>query len=265
LSNVVSAPSRGVQMTGIFNYCSQSFNGVQIAGVTNYTKSIKGLQISTIGNHADSVRGLQFSGFANHSIINKGMQLSVFLNKTKINDGVQIGLFNYADSSNGVAIGIFNYIKNGYHKLEVSADELYFATVGIRSGLEKFHSIFLLGVNYSKPGFLTYGYGLGSTLPLKKLWFFNMDLTLQQFQYSKFSHDIDRIQLFRIFTSLEYKCHPKLRIGIGPTLNLFVNDRNKPVYFPSFHDLASNSSLPLSGKLSNKQIWIGGKLYLKFF
>ena len=93
------------------------YRGSQIAAMTNFaTAKLSGSQISAFYNHGRNVRG------------------------------TQIGLFNYADTLGGVPIGLISFVKTGYHKLEISADEIFHANLAFRTGVSKFYNILSAGI-----------------------------------------------------------------------------------------------------------------------
>jgi len=263
IGNASSGSTRGVQLAGIFNASGKKTDGAQVSGICNAGPSVKGIQITGIVNVADTLDGFQLSGVTNAAGRMHGMQLSGVLNRAAHVDGVQIGLINVADSSSGLSIGLFNYVKTGYHKLELNTDELLFANISFGTGTEKLYTIFTAGVNYAGPTILTYGYGLGTGFPIRKKLGFSATLVAQQLQHSE--DGLFRANLLaRAYAGLEYAFHPKFRIGLGPTLNLYTPNTTDNYNSDLLNDIPSYrlGEFTTPDKL---RLWIGGKISLKFF
>ncbi|HEY9487176.1 MAG TPA: sigma factor [Chryseosolibacter sp.] len=54
----------------------------------------------------------------------------------KVN-GTQIGLINVADIVRGVPIGLMSLVWKGYHKIEISADEIFYNNLSFRTGVRQ--------------------------------------------------------------------------------------------------------------------------------
>lgn len=99
----------GVSVAGLGNNCLNNHVGVQVGGLYNYTQN--------------TITGIQVAGLYNYA--------------RKVN-GVQIGFLNVSDTCNGVPIGFLSFVKNGYHKIEFSADELFYTNIAFRTGNKLF-------------------------------------------------------------------------------------------------------------------------------
>ncbi len=208
--NIVGEKSRGVQMSGFFNVDAGSFSGLQAAGFSNVvTDTVRGVQLAGFSNvlrgpmygtqisgfsnfTSQNVDGLQAAGFVNIAVkdvkvaqisgfgnwtsgINKGLQVAGFMNYAQDLRGTQIAPFNFADTaSSGVPVGVFSYVKKGYHKLEVTANELFLANLSFKTGVTRFYNIFTAGI---RPDWLSVGYGLGTQVKLAKRLALSFDLT----------------------------------------------------------------------------------------
>ncbi len=263
IGNATSGNITGVQLAGIFNASGKKAEGAQVAGICNASPSVKGIQIAGIVNVTDTLDGFQLAGITNAAGHMHGMQLAGVLNRAAYVDGVQLGLINIADSSSGLSIGLFNFVKNGYHKLEVNTDELLFAHISFGTGIEQLYTIFTAGINYANPTIVTYGYGLGTGFTIKKNLGFSATVIAQQMQHSE--DGIFRANLLsRAYAGLEYTFHPKFRIGLGPTFNLYTPNTADNNHSDLLNDIPSyrvaESTAP-----DKLRIWIGGKLSLKFF
>ena len=244
LFNSVGGQVRGLQVAGINNLVLDSVKGLQAAGVNNLVKGkMNGLQIAGVYNHvADSVKGMQVAGVANFSrrkvsglqiagvanISNKGIdgvQVAGVINYTKKLRGLQIGLINIADSSSGYSIGLINIILKGYHKLSYGINELQNVNLAFKTGTAKLYSILLAGANVSDSNKLySYGYGLGSEIPLtkKRGLTVNPELTSQYFYMG--SWDYTNI-LNKLTVNLNVKLGKSFSLFAGPSYNVYISDQ----------------------------------------
>lgn len=264
LTNINSKKTEGVQIAGIVNINSMNVKGLQIGGITNLNKNnTKGMQIAGIYNQTKSIKGVQIAGIANYSDTTNGFQLAGLVNKTNYLKGAQLSFVNIADTASGIPIGFFSYVKKGYHKFEIATDETKFGTLSFGTGVNKLHTIFLLGINYNKTQLVTYGYGLGSTYQLHRKWNLSVSLLLQNIQ-STTTNDINFTNnISKLNASVEYKIYPKLLIGFGPTLSVLNADTNKADYALFYNDLAPYTFYNQTSSSINTKMWLGAKLYLK--
>ncbi len=264
LTNINTKKTKGVQIAGIVNINSMNVKGLQIGGIANLNKqNTKGMQIAGIYNQTKSIKGVQLSGIVNTSDTINGFQISGIVNKAKYLKGAQLSLINIADTASGIPIGFFSYVKKGYHKFEISTDETKFGTLSFGTGVNKLHTIFLIGINYNKTQLVTYGYGIGSTYQLHKKWNFSFSVLSQNIQ-STTGNDISfKNNISKLNVSTEYKIYPKLLIGFGPTLSVFNADTYKTVYALFYHDLAPYTFYNQTSGSINTKMWVGAKLYLK--
>jgi hypothetical protein len=211
----------------------------------------------------DTLKGVQVSGLINLSGQMHGVQLASVFNRAAYVNGVQFGLFNVADSSSGVSVGLFNYVRKGYHKLEINTDELLFGNISFGTGTQKLYTIFTAGINYAQPTLVTYGYGLGTGFTIKKNLGFSATVVAQQIQHTE--DGLFRSNLLgKAYVGLEYKCHPKFRIGLGPTLNIYTPNTSEVANSDLLNDIPAYR-LAESTAPDNLRIWLGGKLSFKFF
>ena len=82
--------------------------------------------------------------FVAHEI--QGAQIGALLNYAEKVKGVQVGLLNIADSVHGVPVGFLSFVAKGYHKIEISADEIFYTNLAFRTGVSQFYNIFTAGV-----------------------------------------------------------------------------------------------------------------------
>lgn len=265
LSNLVMGNVKGLQLSGLLNLSTKKTNGVQISGLMNLSsKRMIGLQFSGLFNYAKKIKGSQIAGVANYTDTLTGIQLSSIYNHARVSKGMQIGFINYADTSSGLTLGFLSFVKKGYHKLEIALDETRFINFSFATGVPKFHNLIHAGVYAGDRSFWTYGYGLGSNLRLSKRWNLNMSLLAQQIQ----EFEPDRItlnNLNRFFLGPELKISSKVTLGLGPQLYLFIRDRSNPNYDSFYKNLSSYSIDDSYSGSYHSSIWLGGKVFLKFF
>lgn len=263
IANLVKDTVTGVQISGITNLNNSYTKGVQVAGIYNRSKNVFGAQIAGIANTGTTVNGIQIAGLVNSSQVISGFQLSGLINIAKKVNGSQLGFLNIADSISGIPIGFLSFVKKGYHKVELACDENLFGTLSFRTGVDKFHNILIGGIQLSGGQPLwTLGYGLGSALHLGKKWYLDLDLTAQQLYLN--NSELNYNMLTKSFIGIEYRFGKNFSIAAGPTLNWYASDSdpvNDPIWGRIRQKTVSNS---FEGGFAN-QLWIGGKLALRFF
>jgi hypothetical protein len=280
LWNTVLGDFNGVQIGGLLNTCnklkglqlggiysqSTSTNGLQIGGISNWSKNkTNGFQVSGITNITDTLNGMQLTGLVNVANTTTGGQIAGLVNYAKCLNGFQLALVNIADSSNGVSVGFFNYVKKGYHKIEISQDELLFTTFGFRTGTDKFHNIFFIGVDaFSDEKLWSYGYGIGSAFRMSNKLYLATDISSQQIQ-SMDNNEVRLNLLNKLTISCEYRILQKLSIAVGPTYNIMISDATASDYSTTHDPLAPYSFYNETRNTHNIKMWVGGKISLKFF
>jgi hypothetical protein len=296
--NITGKQMAGFQQAGIMNINIGAMKGMQIGGVLNLnTKKISGVTFAGVGTISDTLAGAAIAGVfnwnqysdksmemscvTNHTSYGKNngqltgyvnitkhgttrFQIAAFVNRADTLTGMQLGVFNYARSASGIPIGFLSIVKNGYHKLEISHDELMFGTVAFITGVPKFYNIFIGGINYKKPTLRTIGYGAGSDLKLKEKWNVCFNLTTQQIVASD-RRDLRSNVLNKFYVGAGFLISPKFRIDLGPTFNLFVSDANAKNYLSTFDQLSTNYFYNHTTNHTNVKMWIGVKLSVKFF
>jgi hypothetical protein len=237
--NMTARNVTGWQGAGIFNFAGKNVEGVQTAGILNFTgKEVRGAQIAGVLNYATKVRG------------------------------VQIGLINVSDSASGVPIGLFSVVMKGYHKIEVSADEIFYTNLAFRTGVRTFHNILTAGIKTQSLGgdtatHWTFGYGVGTAPRLSKKLFLNIDVTSNQImQGASFQHvNI----LNKAYVGFDYQFARKMSLTFGATLNGYVTNRTKDGYWNLFSEYKPRVFHDADiGNTSNLKMWIGGKVGLRF-
>ncbi|HOZ13570.1 MAG TPA: carboxypeptidase-like regulatory domain-containing protein [Tenuifilaceae bacterium] len=262
--NFVGGKFTGVQVAGIFNIGSE-MSGVQVAGVTNLTGEAEGVQVAGVLNHAKKIVGTQVAGVINNTDSLDGVQVTSVFNRAAYFKGYQIAVINYADSCDGIPFGLFNFVRKGYHKIELSADEVFYSNMAFRSGVKKFHSIVSVGIrpeNLDNPVWM-FGYGLGTTLGKSDKYLFDIDLTAHQVM--KGSYFASRNSLYKLTLGLDRKISPKTSITFGLTYNIYVTDTNSKYYSDTFSSLVPYSfTNSTSSNGNNVKTWVGGKIGIRF-
>jgi hypothetical protein len=227
-----------MQAAGVFNISADDLKGTQLAGVFNVSaKHVKGAQIASVLNVASRVKG------------------------------VQLGLINIADSVGGIPIGLMSIVWKGYHKIEVSADEIFYNNLSFRTGVRQFYNIFSVGAKPDtyKDGEVmwTFGYGLGTAPRLSRKWFLNLDITSNQIVRG---NTIEAINLLnKVYVGFDYQAFRKLSLTFGATLNGYVTDNTYDAYPPLFTDYQPNIFLDRNiGTDHNLKMWVGAKIGLRF-
>lgn len=260
----------GVQLAGFVNATNTKSSCVQAAGFVNGTlDTAKGVQAAGLLNVAvGDYTGVQIAGFVNVAL-NKieGMQIGCFNFANQLK-GTQLGLFNSSKTCNGVPIGLLSYVNNGYHKIEVSADEIFYTNIAFRSGLNSFHNIITAGIN---PGNLntplwTFGYGVGSTIMVGKKQHVGIDIDLTSNQIVK-QTNFEKINLNnKGYVGLDIKLYKKMSLAFGVTVNGQLTDSDYQLYPDIFRGIAPNIFYNTTYESSNLylRMWLGGKVALRF-
>lgn len=264
IANVVRDTVTGVQVAGITNLNKSYTKGIQAAGIYNQTKNIQGIQVAGIANLGDTVSGSQIAGLVNTGRVINGFQLSGLLNLAGKVNGSQLGFLNIADSITGVPVGFLSFVKTGYHKVELGCDENLLGTLSFRTGVNAFHNILIGGVQISKGRSLwTVGYGVGSALRLGRKWYLNLDLTAQHLYLN--NTDFTYNMLTKGFVGIEYRFGKNFSVALGPTINWYSSESTAPETDPVWSRIKQRViSSSVSSSFAN-QLWIGGKLALRFF
>jgi len=268
--NVNLGDVAGVQMAGFANVNLASVNGASVAGFANYTRhASKGVQVAGFSNvMSGKFRGTQVAGFANIATAQlEGPQIASFFNYGKSVRGTQIALFNYADSLAGVPIGLLSFVKNGYHKIEISADEAFYTNIAFRSGVQKFYNIVFAGMKTEltddNENVWTFGYGIGTAPRLARWLDLNIDLSSQHVNKGSFTEKLSLLN--KLYVGLDFKLARKISIATGVTLNGYFTKANFADYAPLFSDIKPNVFVDKTyNNNTNLKMWVGGKVGLRF-
>jgi len=260
----------GVQVSGFANVNMQSVHGVSIAGFANVTRGYsKGVQIAGFANiQKEDYAGSQFASFSNIATNHiDGSQVSAFLNYGKKVRGTQIGFINCADSLGGVPFGFLSIVKHGYHKIELSADEVFYTNLAFRTGVRQFYNVLLAGMQpkLSKDDKIvwTFGYGLGTAPRLAKWLDLNIDVSSQQVNNGDFTKELSVLN--KVSLGLDFHVLKKLSIYTGVTLNGYLSKATFTDYPTLFTDYQPHLFYDHTySNNTNAKMWWGGKLGIRF-
>jgi hypothetical protein len=280
IGNVVLGNVHGVQAAGIYNFNWKHTEGVQLAGIANYTRSFTGVQtagiintvwkkstgfqVAGIMNAADSITGGQVAGITNVALYVKGIQLAGIINVAQRVDGTQLGFINVADTISGIPFGFLSFVRKGYHKIEFSTDENLLNTIGFRTGVNRFHNILTISTQLTPNNRIwSAGYGVGTTFKLSNRLNLDIDITGQQLQVAG-NNNFDYNLLSKCYVGVEWQFARKISLAAGPTLNWLNSDIDgddfqlieEQLTVPSFYRHEGNSFV--------NQLWIGGKVAIRF-
>ncbi len=298
-TNVVLKDVRGAQFAGYLNYSGGNFTGAAFSGFCNINiKKLKGAQLTGFFNmNKDSLTGAQFAGFCNSNFGNlhggqfsgyfnynhrnlkgaqlagfgninagdiEGAQVSGFFNYAKKVKGLQLGFINIADSVDGASIGFLNLVKKGLHQVEISADELFYANLALRTGTHRFYNIFSAGASPGSGALLWHiGYGIGTSLRLNENLRSDIAVSAQHVSSGLFYFATSEV--YKIYIGMEYKLRDKCYIAAGPTFNMYFGDALLPAYAKTYSKVAPYSLLnETNSEGFNFKGWIGAKVAIRF-
>jgi len=223
IGNVILGEQQGVHAAGLFNFSLKNARTFQLAGLSNLAlRNMEGAQVGGLLNFTrKQMKGVQISGLINYA--------------TRIK-GIQVGFINISDSIKGTPIGFLSFSLKGYHKIEISADEIFYTNVALKTGVRHFYNIFTAGIKPEKAdqNFWTIGYGVGTAPKLTKWLSLNIDLTANQLSKGNFTKAVNMVN--KIYLGLEAQVFPKASVFLGATLNAYVTDATFNNYTDIFSD-----------------------------
>lgn len=253
----------GFQAAGLINNAPK-VESFQAAGLVNNTGESR-MQAAGLVNNASKIKGLQASGMVNNCQQIDGAQISGLVNRASFFKGVQIGCFNFADSCNGIPIGLLSIVKHGYHKLEISGDEMFYTNVAFRSGVTKLHSIITIGIrtdNFEQP-LWTIGCGAGTSFVINEKTLFDIDVFYQQVIKKDY---LENDNLYKIYAGFERRVWGKTSLTMGVTYNFLVTDTRTDHHGDSYNDIAPYHFTDKTFNNGfNLKTWAGAKISLRFF
>lgn len=251
--NISAQDGEVLQLAGVYNIAARNMNGMQLGGVFNITgKHLAGVQLAGIFNVAhQTLEGIQIAGVAN------------FASKVK---GTQIGLINIADSIDGIPIGFLSIVRKGYHKIEVSADEIFFHNLSFRTGVRQFYNILSAGAKpstYNDDATVwSFGYGVGTAPRLSRRLFLNFDLTANQIVEG---NSVDRLNLLnKLYVGFDYQAFKKLSFTMGATVNGYLTENFSGEYPSLFTDYQPSIFYDRHFRDHNLKMWLGAKIGVRF-
>jgi hypothetical protein len=266
--NFTRLTSEGVHFAGLGNFTLGEQKGVHTAGLFNFcTRDARALQLSGIMNFAvKNFRGLQLAGLFNFTGRKlEGTQIG-FLNYATKTNGSQFGLLNITDSINGIPFGVLSLVMKGYHKIEISADEIFYSNLAFRTGVRQFYNILTVGLKPHTLGadqtYWTFGYGIGTAPKINRILSLNLDLTANQIIDDG---NIDVINLLnKLYVGFDLQAAKHLSVTFGATLNGYLTEINYDEYEPLFTSYTPD--IIEEKKIGDRhlQMWLGGKVGLRF-
>jgi hypothetical protein len=267
--NVNKGKSNACNIAGFTNIMFDSSAGVQLAGFVNSAhRSFDGVQMSGFGNHViGNMNGVQLSGFYNFTKGEmSGVQVAGFVNYAKKITGTQIGFINISDSCKGMPIGFMSFVRTGYHRFEISSDEIFSVNASLRSGIESFHTMLFASMRPDKRDSMlwSFGYGVGSSLRLGKRWLMDFDLSAQQINKGSVGPKINLLN--KLYVGAEYRISKGFYIAAGPVLNAQLTNTNY-FHYPNIFDAIHPHVFYKDdlNKSTHLDMWLGGKVALRFF
>jgi hypothetical protein len=249
------------QITGLVNH-SEKTDQFQIAGLVNNTADATWFQIAGLVNKALEVKNIQLAGILNKADNVAGNQISGIVNKATYVKGVQIGLINIADSCGGVPIGLINIVKNGYHTIELSGDELLYTNIAFRSGVKKLHGIVTAGIkpdDFITPRW-TYGVGLGNLFSIGRNTNVGTDMMFQNMVKNGY---VDNNYLYKIGAGIDQRISKKFSIYCGVSYNVLQSKTNQNNQSEIYSSTAPYHFFEKEYKHFTYKNWIGFKLGLR--
>lgn len=264
--------TRGVQVAGLANTNLGKMNGVQVAGFSNVTAMpSQGVQVAGFGNvQIGDYVGSQFAGATNIATEKiTGSQVSILYNHGREVRGTQIGLINYADTLGGVPIGLLSIVKKGYHKIELSADEVFYTNLAFRSGVKKFYTQLMAGfkptqsIEPTDTSVWTFGYGLGTSPRINRWLSIDIDLLSQHVNKGSYTDELSLLNKF--YVGLDFQLAKKFSLATGITLNGYLTRPSYTDYPTLFTDFTPNIFFDEDvGSDLNLKMWLGAKVALRF-
>lgn len=252
--NIATREGSAAQVAGVGNIASRDFHGAQVAGVFNIAgKNITGSQVAGVFN----ITGKSTTGG----------QLAGVVNIAKKVNGNQLALFNFADSVKGVSVGLLSFVAKGYHKIEISADEVFYNNLSFRSGVRRFYNIFTAGAKpntYKEPQtFWTFGYGLGTARKLTRWLFLDFDLTANQIMQDS---NLARLNLLnKLYVGFDIQFSKHFSFIAGATANAHLTNNAYDDYVELFSDYTPRILLEDQiNHQTNLRCWLGAKVGLRF-
>lgn len=278
LGNLTRKKVTGGQFAGLFNANLDSVDGGQFGGLFNINgRASRGTMFAGLFNVQPSYySGAQFAGLFNintHRM--EGVQVSGLINFAHKIKGAQIGFINYADSIQGVPIGFLSFVSRGYHKIEISTNEIFYVNAAFRTGIRQFYNILEAGIKPESMGNANpssaspkeniwyFGYGVGTAPRLSKRLSLNFDITASHINKGSFTNSISLLNKF--YMGVDFQVAKLFSITAGATLNAYLTDSqyaDNPSLFTDFSPTLIRDRTYSNG--DNLRMWWGAKLGVRF-
>lgn len=268
--NFVVGEQASPQLASIFNSTTSNVRPAQIAGLFNLAGgNVSGAQVSGGFNIAGGdVEGAQVAGLINIAPKSmRGVQIGL-INFGRWSRGAQIGLINVSSQMKGMPFGFLSFVSKGYHKLEISADELFYTNLAFRTGVRHFYNIVSIGANPTTfrddQTLWNFGYGVGTAPKLSKHVSLNIDVTSHQIVLG---NSIEKIHLLnKIYGGFDLHLTKGFSFTAGITLNGLITDTTYDSYPDIFTEFKPNiiEDRNFKGDL-NMKMWWGAKAGFRFF
>jgi len=227
------------QVSGFVNYC-ESVTGAQVTGYVNIARlNVTAVQIAGFVNYGSSVTGAQLAGLSNICLHeNKGVQISGLFNFAEKLNGLQLALVNISDTvESGLPIGIFSFVRTGYHVVELSTDEVFYANAIFKTGVRRFYNIF--GISRGENNISSFTYGMGFENSIRGNHFMNFDFVNSP--VIDRDNDMEFIgSIIKFKPTYSYSFHKYLKVFAGPTITAFISqsqsEKAKSIAFHPFWD-----------------------------
>lgn len=263
VSSIVRGRFEGIQVSGVSNIAYRSSRGIQIAGISNTVfDTLIGIQGSGIVNFAlHGTNYAQVAGIANIADSSKGIQLSGIFNRAKVNSGFQLGLINCSKSGSGIALGLFNFVRDGYHKTEVSANEIFPVNVTFKTGNQRLYNSYHFGLRFGSKMHYAGGLGFGTYFNLGEKTKMSLDLT-GDMVFKEGGPD-GFAQLYKLSTTFDFQLAKWVTVFGGPSVNMNVMQfKDSEGLFTS--DIAFNPFYSEQTATAGIQGWVGGQIGFRF-
>ena len=207
---------KGIQFGGIANI-SKSVTGMQFAGITNLAEKNNGFQFAGIYNGTDEISGYQFAGIANVSNQVKGGSFGGVFNRTGTLTGVQFGVVNVIDTiDSGVSIALISIVKkNFYDEWALTFADYQNVGISYKLGMQKFYTIYSVGVNFIEDKLWVFGVGFGHRRALGKKIDFQPEIVSYNYHSENFKNYRNTWANLVKFGFI-YNLSPKLGIVVAP-------------------------------------------------
>ena len=193
-----------------------------------------------------------------------GAQISAIVNYGKEIKGSQIGLLNLSDTVSGVPIGFLSFVRRGYRKVELSANEILYANLTLKTGVSKLYNIFTGGlVPNDTIETWSFGYGFGTEGKIGKRFLHSYDLT------ANWMSEKDKpFGTYNMLTNLRinfaYLLGRRASFYLGPSINCHLSEWKDENTGEFLTRIAPYSMYTTVFGDTQMQVWIGGQAGFRF-